>query len=75
MSEQAAGKALTVSVWSLIALALSFVVSNWQSITSLVLGFVPDAYDPIVSQFLAFILSVLMLFVGPSASVKQDKNY
>lgn len=77
MSEAVKGKALTVSVWSLIAVLLSFLVEHWATITGAVLSFVPDAYDPIVSQLLAFVLSVLMLFVGPSrvAPKPEDKNY
>ncbi len=60
-------------VWTIIAAILATVIDNQQTISDAILSIAPDWLDPIVEKAWAFLVAIIMLFVGPSRKAKKQE--
>jgi len=58
-------------VWTILVALLTVIIDNQQTISAFVLSLSPDWLDPIVDKLWAFLLALMMLFVGPSRKAKR----
>lgn len=75
LEDQSPSRLKSGLLWAAVAALLTVIIDNQGAITSWLLAVSPDWLDPIVARAWELILSIIMLFVGPSRKSAKPKGY